>query len=153
MFRITSRASAAACAFLLLATVSGRAGAQRGALSGTLGAHRTSPTSDTVSLRLTLRMTPGWHIGAARPGAFGVPTELTWRLPAGWRILTPEWPAPTAAVIGRDTVFEYRAPLTIETTLVTDGPHHSGRIQAVATYGICREMCIPGRLTLATVVR
>lgn len=137
----------------MVGTLSGKAAAQRGALRGTLTARRASPTSDTVRVRVALHMTPGWHIGAASPGPFGVPTELTWRLPAGWRIVASRWPAPTPAVVGRDTTFEYRAPFAIESTLVTDGRRQSGRIQAVATYGICREVCIPGRLTLATEIR
>ena len=98
-------------------------------------------------------MTPGWHIGAKKPGVTGVPTELRWRLPAGWRVLESHWPAPTPAVAGRDTVFEYRGPFAIETTLVSDGPRRSGQIEAVMSYGICREVCMPGRLTLAYEVR
>src|SRR4051794_35376646 len=70
-------------AVLLLATVSAPATAQRGSLNATLTAHRVSPTSDTLTLHIAVRMTTGWHIGAARPGMIGVPTELTWRLPVG----------------------------------------------------------------------
>jgi len=138
---------------LLLAAASTTAAAQRGSLSATMVAHRTSPTSDTVTLHIAVRMTPGWHIGAARPGVIGVPTELTWRLPAEWRLISSQWPLPTPAVVGRDTVFEYGAPFALDTKLVTEGPHRSGPVQAVIAYGICREVCIPGRLTLTYDVR
>jgi DsbC/DsbD-like thiol-disulfide interchange protein len=153
MFRMQSFIRGAGAAVLIMAAVSGRAAAQRGSLTATLAGHRTTPASDTVALRIDAQMTPGWHIGAARPGATGVPTELTWRLPAGWRILTSRWPAPTPVLIGRDTAFEYHDPFAIETTLVTDGPHRSGPVQVVVTYGICRDVCIPGRLTLTYEVR
>ena len=153
MFRRRSFTRGAGAALLLVAAVSGRAAAQRGSLTATLSGHRTTPTSDTLALRIAVQMTPGWHIGAAQPGAIGVPTELTWRLPAGWRVLASRWPAPTSAVVGRDTVFEYRGPFAIEATLVTDGPQHSGPIQVVVSYGICRDVCLPGRLTLTYDVR
>lgn len=148
MLRIRSFTRGAGAALLLVASVSGRADAQRGSLSATLTGQRTTPTSDTLALRIAVQMTPGWHIGAVRPGSSGVPTQLTWGLPAGWRLLGSRWPAPTSTVVGRDTVFEYRGPFAIETTIVTTGGRHSGEVQAVVSYGICRDVCIPGRLTL-----
>jgi DsbC/DsbD-like thiol-disulfide interchange protein len=135
-------------AVVLLVALSGRAAAQRASLTATLSGRRTTPASDTVVLRIAAQMTPGWHVGAARPGVSGVPTELTWRLPVGWRIVASRWSAPTPALVGRDTVFEYRAPFAIETTLVTGGGRRSAPIQAVVSYGICRDVCMPGRLTL-----
>src|SRR5512144_1944771 len=113
-------------ALLLVAGISGSAAAQRGSLTATLAGHRKTPASDTLALRISVGMTPGWHIGAARPGASGLPTELTWRLPPGWRLVASHWPAPTPALVGRDSVFEYRGPFTIETTIVRDGPRRSG---------------------------
>jgi len=148
MLRIRSLARCAGVVVLLAAAISGRALAQRGSLSGTLTGRRTSPASDTVALRLAVQMTPGWHIGAAKPGKFGVPTELTWKLPSGWRVLGSRWPAPTPSVIGRDTTFEYRGPFVIETKVVTGGTQRSGPVEAFVAYGICREVCMPGRLTL-----
>ena len=138
---------------LLVAALSGPAAAQRGSLTATLAGRRTTPTSDTLTLRIVARMTPGWHVGAAKPGKSGVPTEVKWRLPAGWRILRSRWSPPTPAVVGRDTVFEYRGPFAIETVVVTPGRRRSGEVQALLTYGICKNVCIPGRLTLTYHVR
>lgn len=143
-----------ACASLLLvAALGGRATAQRGSLTATLTGHRKA--SDTLALRIAVQMTPGWHIGAPRPGASGLPTELTWRLPPGWRVVASRWPTPasTPSLGGRDTVFEYRGPFAIETTLVADGRPRSGTIEALVVYGLCRDVCIPGRLTLTYAVR
>jgi DsbC/DsbD-like thiol-disulfide interchange protein len=153
MIRLWSSARSAIVAILLMAAVSGTAAAQRGALNATLTGRRTSLASDTVALRIALQMTPGWHIGAAKPGKFGVPTVLTWGLPAGWRVLAERWAAPTRSVVGRDTVFEYRGPFTIDATLVTQGGKRSGPVEAVVAYGICRDVCMPGQLTLTYMVR
>ena len=153
MVRMRSLARNAGAAVLLVAALSGRAAAQRGMLNATLTGRRTSPSSDTVALRIAVQMTPGWHIGAAKPGKFGVPTVLTWGLPAGWRVLAERWAAPTRSVVGRDTVFEYRGPFTIDATLVTQGGKRSGPVEAVVAYGICRDVCMPGQLTVTYVVR
>lgn len=141
-----------ACAsFLLVAALSGRAAAQRGSLSATLAGHHR--TSDTLALRIDVQMTPGWHIGAPRPGASGLPTELTWQLPSGWRVVASRWPEPASTATGRGTAFEYSGPFSIETTLVADGRPRSGTIEALVSYGLCRDVCIPGRLTLTYAVR
>lgn len=153
MFRRGGLSRGTGAAVLLVVGISGSAAAQRGSLTATLAGHRETPASDTLALRISVAMTPGWHIGAARPEPSGLPTELTWRLPPGWQLVASRWPAPTPTVVGRDSVFEYRGPFTIETTIVMNGPRRSGPIEVVVSYGICREVCIPGRLTLTYDVR
>jgi DsbC/DsbD-like thiol-disulfide interchange protein len=153
MFPIRSFMRAAGLAALLLTAISGRAIGQRGSLTATLAGGRTTPASDTVALRIVVRMTPGWHVGAEQPGKSGVPTRLTWQLPTGWRVVATRWSPPTSALAGRDTVFEYGGPFAIETTLVTEGRRRSGMVQALVTYGLCKDVCMPGRLTLKHEVR
>lgn len=139
----------ASASVLLLISLSGSAAAQRGTLTGTLTGHRTHPAGDTLALQITMQITPGWHIGAGKPGRVGVPTVLKWQFPPGWRVITSHWPTPTATIIGRDTVFEYRGVLRVETIAVTAGPDRPRQVRALVSYGICREVCIPGRLELA----
>ena len=153
MAYIRSFVRAAGMTALLVTAMSGRAIAQRGSLTATLTGGRTTPASDTVALRIAVRMTPGWHVGAEQPGKSGVPTRLTWQLPAGWRVVATRWSPPTSALAGRDTVFEYGGPFAIETTLVTEGGRRSGTVEAFVTYGLCKDVCMPGRLTLKHEVR
>jgi len=153
MIGIRSFARGAGVVVLLAAVLSGRAAAQRGSLNARLTGHRTTPTSDTVALVIAVRMTPGWHVGAEQPGESGVPTRLTWKLPAGWRVVATRWSPPTSSLVGRDTVFEYRRPFAIETKVVTEGRRRSGTVQALVTYGLCKDVCMPGRLTLKQEVR
>ena len=153
MIRPSSLVRSLGAAALLVAALSGSAAAQRGSLTATIAGRRATPASDTLTLRITARMTPGWKVGAAKPGKSGVPTELRWRLPDGWRVIASRWTPPTPAVVGRDTVFEDHGPFAIETRLVTGGARRSGPVQALLTYGICRDVCIPGRLTLSYHVR
>lgn len=146
--RIRSFAHSACVTAFLASAIASRSEAQRGVLAATLTGHATTATSDTVALRIAVQMTSGWHIGAVRPGVTGVPTTLSWRVPVGWRVVASRWPAPASVVVGRDTVFEYRGPFTIETTLVRAGARAPGSAQATLSYGICKDVCMPGRLVL-----
>ena len=138
---------------LLLGARSESASAQRGALAARVTGYRATSASDAVVLRVAARRRRASPASSARPGKLGVPTELTWRMPTGWRIVGSRWSAPTSAVVGRDTVFEYHGPFMIETTIVTKGPRRSGPVRGLLTYGICSDVCIPGRQTLSYHVR
>ena len=152
MVRLRSSYRSACFVALLLVGVSRQIAAQRGTLTATFRGQLKRPSGDTLVVQMAVGMTPGWHIGAEHPGMVGVPTALSWRLPSGWRVLSSRWPAPKAVILGRDTVFQYDRPFIIESFLSRSGSS-SGRIQAIVSYGICREVCIPGRLAVTYEVR
>ena len=137
----------------LLLTAFGNAKAQNGELTATLTGLRPTSTSDTIALEIAVDFTTGWHIGAVKPGKIGLPTELTWRLPPGWRVLSTRWPPPAFNIVGRDTVYEYREAFVIAATVLRSATPRSGPIQATLSYGICRDLCIPGRRLLRYDVR
>src|SRR5438034_10591137 len=43
---------------------------------------------------LLLRMVPGWHTYWQFPGDAGIPTEIKWKLPTGWKVGEIQWPIP-----------------------------------------------------------
>src|SRR6266446_3931281 len=43
---------------------------------------------------LLLRMVPNWHTYWKFPGDAGIPTELKWNLPLGWKVGEIQWPIP-----------------------------------------------------------
>ena len=47
---------------------------------------------------LLLRMAPGWHTYWKFSGDAGLPTELKWKLPPGWKIGDIQWPIPLKTV-------------------------------------------------------
>ena len=118
-------------------------------VSGSLALVRGGTRGDsTIDVRVDIAMTEGWHIGARQPGKVGIPTKLEWLLPKGWSVTSENWPAPKAAPVGRDSSFTYTGPFSIHASLV--GPRATAKepIQLVVSYVICREMCIPGEVTL-----
>src|SRR5947209_7165289 len=41
-----------------------------------------------------LRMVPNWHTYWKFPGDAGIPTEIKWKLPDGWKVGEIQWPIP-----------------------------------------------------------
>src|SRR5947209_7002995 len=50
----------------------------------------------TVGARL--RMVPNWHTYWEFPGDAGIPTEIKWKLPDGWKAGQIQWPVPLRLV-------------------------------------------------------
>jgi len=134
--------------FIGLLAARSAAAQPRPSLSGSLERIRGARGDSAIDVRVAVSITDGWHIGARTPGVVGIPTRLEWQLPKGWSVVSEAWPRPEAALVGRDSAFTYSGSLTIRASLV--GPRAALRepVQAVLSYGICREMCIPGQVTL-----
>jgi len=135
---------------LLIALLAARSAAAqpRPTVSGTLERIHGARGDSAIDVRVALTMSDGWHIGARTPGVVGVPTKLEWHLPKGWSVANEVWPRPEGALIGRDSAFTYAGSLTIHASLI--GPKAGAReqVEAVLSYAICRDMCIPGQITL-----
>ena len=46
------------------------------------------------TIGLLLRIAPGWHMYWKFPGDAGLPTEIKWNLPVGWKAGEIQWPIP-----------------------------------------------------------
>lgn len=104
--------------------------------------------SDTVmDVRIKVWIETGWHIGAPKPGRFGLPSHLDWQLPNGWRVIDERWPRPMLQVAGRDTSCVYKDSVIVS-AVVAKARGVTGSIAALLTYGVCRDVCIPGRILI-----
>lgn len=99
---------------------------------------------------LVLDVAPGWHIYAEKPGTVGIPSALRWQLAPGWKVASTRWPTPTQRIRGRDTTFEYASKVTVQFELSSQvGTSAAAAHELDATYGVCRDICIPERLALS----
>jgi Disulphide bond corrector protein DsbC len=122
----------------------------------TAGVKHARATIETVSadrrrveLLVTLHVEPGWHVSWRNPGETGLPTRLTWSLPAGVRAGAERWPVPivTHTSVGDTFTLEGSVPWLVE--LAVDSAGATDRLLALTLrYGICREVCIPEQLTV-----
>jgi thiol:disulfide interchange protein len=95
-----------------------------------------------VGLRQTIK--PHWHTYWKNPGDSGLPTEITWNLPAGAKADPILWPAPTlidvSGVINygfKDDILllvKITPPATLAGTLA---------LKADANWLVCDDVCIP----------
>jgi thiol:disulfide interchange protein DsbD len=100
---------------------------------------------------LLLRMAPGWHTYWKFSGDAGLPTELKWKLPQGWKIGDIQWPIPLKTVDPGDIEtygYENEVLLMQEITPSSKLEDSSVKISTEASWLVCEKICIPGGATL-----
>ena len=100
---------------------------------------------------LLLRMAPGWHTYWKFSGDAGLPTELKWKLPPGWKIGYIQWPIPLKTVDPGDIEtygYENEVFLMQEITPPAKVDGSSAKLSTEANWLVCEKICIPGGATL-----
>jgi len=95
---------------------------------------------------LLLEMEPGWHTYWEYSGDSGLPTTISWSLPAGFAAGAIQWPVPEAKVEPGDIqVYAYSGRVLLLTT-ITPPRDVSGSVnlKAEASWLVCAEICVPG---------
>jgi thiol:disulfide interchange protein DsbD len=106
------------------------------------------------ALRIGLRLQhiPHWHTYWRNPGDSGLPTTLSWTLPAGSQAGAIEWPAPKRLPIGPLVNYGYEGELLLPLVYTPPADARPGStlsLQAKATWLVCNDVCIPESATLA----
>jgi thiol:disulfide interchange protein DsbD len=100
---------------------------------------------------LLLRMAPAWHTYWKFSGDAGLPNELKWKLPAGWKIGEIQWPIPLKTIDPGDIQtygYENEVLLMQEITPLTKLDSSSVKLSADASWLVCERICIPGGATV-----
>jgi thiol:disulfide interchange protein/DsbC/DsbD-like thiol-disulfide interchange protein len=100
---------------------------------------------------LLLRMTPRWHTYWKFSGDAGLPTELNWKLPPGWKVSEIQWPIPLKTTDPGDIQtygYENEVLLIQEITPPPKIDNPSVKLFADASWLVCEKICIPGNATL-----
>jgi thiol:disulfide interchange protein len=100
---------------------------------------------------LLLRMAPGWHTYWKFSGDAGLPTELKWKLPPGWKIGDIQWPIPLKTIDPGDIEtygYENEVLLMQEITPPAKLDDSSAKLSSEANWLVCEKICIPGSATL-----
>lgn len=106
----------------------------------------------TLWLDLHLDIAAGWHTYWRNPGDSGLPTEIAWTLPPGFRAGEFVWPVPERFVLGNIGNYGYAGtadllvPVTTPAGLLPGGNAH---LAAAVSWLVCSEICIPGEAKLA----
>src|SRR5947209_2978571 len=96
-------------------------------------------------------MAPGWHTYWKFSGDAGLPTELKWKLPPGWKVGEIQWPVPLKTIDPGDIQtygYENEVLLMQEITPPTKLDSSLVKLSADASWLVCERICIPGGATL-----
>jgi thiol:disulfide interchange protein DsbD len=102
------------------------------------------------TIGLLLRMVPDWHTYWAFSGDAGLPTELKWKLPSGWKIGEIQWPIPLKTSDPGDIEtygYEDEVLLMQEITPPQKLNGSTVKLSAEANWLVCEKICIPGSAT------
>src|SRR5436309_6422465 len=96
---------------------------------------------------LLLQMAPGWHTYWKFSGDAGLPTELKWKLPPGWKISEIQWPIPLKTIDPGDIQTYGYVDEVLLMQEITPPPRldsSSAKLSADANWLVCEKICIPG---------
>ena len=100
---------------------------------------------------LLLRMVPGWHTYWQFPGDAGIPTEIKWKLPAGWKVGEIQWPIPLKlSEPGDIQIYGYHDEVLLmqQVTPPLSVREANMKLAADANWLVCEKICIPGGKSL-----
>jgi thiol:disulfide interchange protein len=104
----------------------------------------------SFTIGLLLRMAPGWHTYWAFSGDAGLPTELKWKLPSGWKVSEIQWPIPLKTIDPGDIEtygYENEVLLMQKITPPQKLENSMVKLSAEANWLVCEKICIPGSAT------
>lgn len=101
----------------------------------------------TFTAGLLLKMAPGWHTYWEFPGDAGIPTEIKWNLPPGWKAGPIQWPMPLKLNEPGDIqIYGYHDEVLLMVALTPPAKVSGTSVQlsAATDWLVCEKICIPG---------
>ena len=107
--------------------------------------------SQPFTAGLLLKMAPGWHTYWQFAGDAGIPTELKWKLPPGWKAGPIQWPIPLKLNEPGDIqIFGYHDEVLLMMQLTPPEKIASSSVHlaAAANWLVCEKNLHPGSANL-----
>jgi thiol:disulfide interchange protein DsbD len=100
---------------------------------------------------LLLHIAPGWHTYWKFSGDAGIPIELKWKLPPGWKAGELRWPIPLKFDDPGDIkTFGYHDEVLVMQEIIPPASLNDTavKLSADASWLVCEKICIPGSASL-----
>ena len=101
----------------------------------------------TFTAGLLLKMAPDWHTYWQYPGDAGIPTEIKWELPPGWKAGPIQWPIPVELKEPGDIqIYGYHDEVLLMVALTPPAKiaDRAVKLSAAVDWLVCEKICIPG---------
>ena len=110
-----------------------------------LNADKTAPQGQGVQVEIHQKIKSGWHTYYKNPGDAGLPAEITWDMPSGFKAGEIAWPQPKTIMEGDFTTYGYHdnAVLTQEIFVPKDAQVGDVTLNAKVDLLVCKDICIP----------
>lgn len=100
---------------------------------------------ETILVATEVKMAKDWHVYWKNPGDSGLPVQIEWDLPEGFKIGEIQWPTPDKISYDILVNYGYYNTLVLLQDLITpenlpDGPIN---IRGTVNVLVCNEICIP----------
>ena len=107
------------------------------------------------SVGLYFKLEPGWHIYWKNAGDSGEPPHIKWTLPDGVTAGPMQFPAPKRLPLGPLMDFGYEGEVLFPLKLQVAPTVTAGKalLDAKVDWLVCREVCIPGKAELETMLQ
>jgi Disulphide bond corrector protein DsbC len=103
-----------------------------------------------VYAALRFRMEPGWHLYWKNPGDSGLPPEVAWDLPEGWKAGPLEHPVPLALASPGGLDYVHSGAFTFLAKLIPpSGKQPAGTVRARLDWLACKDACVQGKAVLS----
>src|SRR5437016_6948814 len=105
----------------------------------------------SFTVGLLLRMAPGWHTCGNFSGDAGLPSEIKWNLPDGWKVGDIQWPIPLKTTDPGDIqTYGYQDEVLLMQGIIPPAKIDSSsvKLSAEANWLVCEKICIPGSASL-----
>lgn len=101
---------------------------------------------ETITIALRMKHDPGWHTYWKSPGIVGVPTNLDWKLPEGFKAGSIQWPQPERVQMGPYDAYGYHGEVLLMVPLTAPADARPGtevKLKARASWMCCSKTCHP----------
>ncbi len=101
---------------------------------------------ETITIALRMKHDPGWHTYWKSPGIVGVPTDLDWKLPKGFKAGSIQWPQPERVQMGPYDAYGYHGEVFLMVPLSAPADAKPGtevKLKARASWMCCSKTCHP----------
>jgi len=100
---------------------------------------------------VSLRMDPGWHVYWKNPGDSGLPTKVSWEMPAGFTAGPLQWPVPERFETQGLVTYGYSGQVLL-LSVITPPPSlpvgQAVTVRAYVDWLACTIECTPGKAAL-----